>query len=98
MSSSDFTAELKAELQSTSLPMEIDVVSELSSHPADLPLPPKGVHLTAAADCRDLLHQIRGLTYIIADDNIISQLDGKLAGILSDLKSAADKENGFILE
>lgn len=98
MSPSDITPEVKEELPLTSLPMEMDAEPEPSSNPVDLPLPSKGVHLTTAADCRDLLHQIRGLTYLIADANIISQLEDKLSGILGDLKSAADKENGFILE
>ena len=81
-----------------SSPKEMDAELEQSSDPAALPVPSKGVNLTTAADCRDLLHQIRGLTYLIADANIISQLEDRLSGILGDLKSAADKENGFILE
>ena len=98
MSPSVVTAELEKQLPSTSLPLEMNAESEPSTDPADLPLLSKGAHLTTAADCRDLLHQIRGLTYLIADANIILQLEDKLSGILVDLKSAADKENGFILE
>ena len=98
MSPSVVTAELEKQLPSTSLPLEMNAESEPSTDPADLPLLSKGAHLTTAADCRDLLHQIRGLTYLIADANIILQFEDKLSGILVDLKSAADKENGFILE
>ena len=64
----------------------------------DLPLPKKGLHLSTAANCRDLLHQIRGLTYLVADSNILQSAETTLEKLLEDLKCVADRENGFLLE
>ena len=70
----------------------------LESSLTDLPLPKKGSHLTIAANCRDMLHQIKGLTYLIANVNVMSTLEDNLETILEELTGSAYKENGFILE
>ena len=45
-----------------------------------------------------MLHQIKGLTYLITDVNAMSALEDNLETILEELTESAEKENGLLLE
>lgn len=51
-----------------------------------------------AAECRDVIDQVRNLTFLIADKDKLTELRDAMLDTLSDLKKVADRDNGFILE
>ncbi|XP_065060557.1 uncharacterized protein LOC135687817 [Rhopilema esculentum] len=69
-----------------------------ASNTTELPLPKRESHLSFASNCRDMLHKIKGLAYLITDVNAMSALEDNLETILEELTESADKENGFLLE
>ena len=53
---------------------------------------------TLAAECRDLLDQIRNLTFLVRNKSTLTDLQEDLLHTVKTLKSNADRDNGFILE
>ena len=51
-----------------------------------------------ASMCRELLKQIRSLTFLIQDNNVFDKLEEDLRDILEDLKLNAPTENGLVKE
>ena len=62
-----------------------------------LPLPKSHAKATAAR-CRDSLHEIKNLTYIINDQQVLTDLDNTLQACLKTIQNAASTSNGLILE
>ena len=62
-----------------------------------LPLPKRNAKATAAK-CRDSLHEIRNLTYIVNEQQVRKDLDNTLQACLTTLKNAASTSNGLIVE
>ena len=48
--------------------------------------------------CRELLKQIRSLTFLIQDNNVFDKLEENLRDILEDRKLSAPSENGLVKE
>ena len=61
------------------------------------PLPKSHTKATAAR-CRDTLHEIKNLTYIINDQQVLTDLDNTLQACLKTIQNAASTSNGLILE
>eukprot|EP00794_Sanderia_malayensis_P017245 gene17245-18965_t len=68
-----------------------------SSHPGKLPLPASYSRSNGAA-CRDLLDQIKSLTFICQNDAVLPKLQSQLQDILCELRSSAQKEDNLVIE
>ena len=51
-----------------------------------------------ASTCRELLKQVKSLTFLIQNNNVFDKLEEDLRDILEDLKLSAPSENGLVRE
>ena len=51
-----------------------------------------------AAACRDLLNQIRSLTFLVYDEDVLDSVHSELIRLLNKLESSAPQDNGLIKE
>ena len=60
---------------------------------------PRRVHVTRskAASCRELLSEIKSLSYIIYDEDVLETLHSELLSALNELREAAPQDNGLLL-
>ena len=76
-----------------------DQTSEHRSESTGQIPPSKRFTKTSTTKCRDLLAQIKSLTYLVNDPSAVEELEGTLEGCLTLMGRAAPKaENGIILE
>ncbi len=69
----------------------------LEPNPGRLPLPVSHTRTTGAA-CRDLLDQIRSLTFTSYNAGSLPKLQIQLEEILTELRLSAQKENNLMME
>ena len=60
---------------------------------------PRRVHVprSKAASCRELLSEIKSLSYIIYDEDVLETLHSELLSALDELREAAPQDNGLLL-
>ena len=76
-----------------------DEIYEENNHVNFNPLQKKQYSKKSKASmCRELLKQIRSLTFLIQDNNVFDKLEEDLRDILEDLKLNAPTENGLVKE
>ena len=51
-----------------------------------------------ASTCRELLKQVKSLTFLIQNNNVFDKIEEDLRDILEDLKLSAPSENGLVRE
>jgi small-conductance mechanosensitive channel len=94
-----FPSENDNEKENTSIKTQLE--TEASTKAQDkykaLPLPKSHAKATAA-QCRDTLHEIKSMTYIISDDQTLKDLNNQLQSCLRTLQNLAPTSNGLIME
>ncbi len=97
--SNDLMFPSKDENENTCIKMELE--AEASTKAQDkyktLPLPKRHAKATAAT-CRNTLHKIKNMTYIISDDQTLTDLNNKLQSCPRTLQDFAPTSNGLIME
>ena len=95
--------------ESSNFPTDFDEIATSDLHRVDndgltqdavqeLPKRKEIVLKSKGAACREVLKEIRSLTYLISDVNVLDCLLGKLRDVHNDLRDQADSEEGLILE
>lgn len=93
--SEESTVQLGEEVTTTETPVES---SNIPTVIKELSVTQNKGRKAIAAECRDVIDQVRNLTFLIADKDMLTELRDELLDTLSDLKKVADRDNGFILE
>ena len=78
--------------------VDTDNKKEEQQPTTSLPLPKSVSCKTSGAECRNLLDQIKSLTYTCQDDNALTVLQKQLFECLKTIKESARKENGLVVE
>ena len=64
----------------------------------DLPLPSSFARKSIGSACRDILDQLKSLTFNVVEQNALEQLQAKLLVLLKETRGTAEKQDNLIIE